>query len=252
MLARLGPFLTDEEREFIGMSIHDAIFHLIVGCEYESISVHILEFLFRYAFASYYHKRELLGEKEIDDQDAAEKKLVWGAKKDVEFKSTMSKLGLKQSHLMFDNEVFKAGMTATDFQTQLSSFALLPRTQAEELIQHFLVIHAKHNAGEQSCDYSGDPSEKGTLSEWKLAPVEHNVSHTDSNMQICSSAHSANFLMLPDSPGSALTAAHSREDGQHPSVDASCKLPSNQSGQESQAYALVASLSIPGGAGLAR
>jgi hypothetical protein len=155
MLARLGPFLTDEEREFVAMSLHDAIFHIIVECDYDRISVHLLEFLLRYTFASYYQKKILLGEMDDDENADEPKALAWGYEKtDADSTSrsmshihtTGSRAKAQFLELFWDSEVFRVGMTAEAFQAQLMQITLMPRVQAEEMLSRFLDLRIFKNA----------------------------------------------------------------------------------------------------------
>lgn len=148
MLARLGPFLTDEEREFVSMSLHDAIYHVIVDCDIDKISVSLLEFLLRYTFARHFHKRVLLGEKD-DEEDDEPKPLTWGEQPlrpagspsaSMTSKASISNNGPTLLDLMFDDDgpVFKHGMTAVAFQAQLMHITMLPRKVAEDLLHSFI------------------------------------------------------------------------------------------------------------------
>jgi hypothetical protein len=141
MLARLGPFLTDEEREFVAMSLHDAIAHIIIECDYDKITVHLLEFLIRYTFASHFHKRELLGG--THEEDDGEVAMVWGTPK-ITLTMSVSKLKTNLVDLMFDHEVFKHGITSTVFQSVLMQITMMPRIEAEELLSKFLEKHAAY------------------------------------------------------------------------------------------------------------
>jgi len=140
MLARLGPFLTDEEREFVAMSLHDAIAHIIIECDYDKITVHLLEFLIRYTFASHFHKRELLGGTHQEDDDS-EVPMVWGIPK-IGLTMSVSKLKTNLVDLMFDHEVFKIGITSTDFQSVMMQITMMPKIECEELLNKFLEKHA--------------------------------------------------------------------------------------------------------------
>merc|ERR1712137_642566 len=49
-IAKKGPFLTDEEREFIAMSLRDALVHVIDTCNMNKVHNSMLEFLIRTTF----------------------------------------------------------------------------------------------------------------------------------------------------------------------------------------------------------
>jgi hypothetical protein len=161
MLARLGPFLSDDEREFLAESIQDAIVHIIVGCETDNISVDILEFLFRYVFASHYHKKELMGEAGMmegnNDKDQAPA-LVWGEQPTTKTMHTSkSKMGAKIGQMMFRDEVFKVGLSADQFMTQMNEITMMGKHHTEELLSGFL---ERKQADERQRDELGDT--KGT------------------------------------------------------------------------------------------
>merc|ERR1719491_947612 len=114
------------------MSLHDAIKHIIVECDYDKIHVALLEFLMRITFAWKHHKRELVGE-HPDEDDNEPKPMAWGEQK-PKLNLSGSKLGSNLMQLMFDEEIFKQGMTAADFQEELTRITMLPRTDVEELL----------------------------------------------------------------------------------------------------------------------
>lgn len=156
MLARLGPFLNDEEREFVAMSLHDAIHHIIVECDYDKVHVSILEFLMRITFAWKHHKREQIGEKDSDDEeDGMGQTLTWGQEKPRLKTATSGSSSASINLLMFDDVIFKHGMSAEDFQAFLNRITMLPRTEVEELLGRFFEHRAVR---EDNASAEGSPS----------------------------------------------------------------------------------------------
>jgi len=149
-LARLGPFLTDEERRFVAMSIKDALMHLIVDCDTNVIHCSLLELLVRAAFAWCYQQA-------VSQPDAVDAKVLRRpdvprtppslAIEDTSAPAKNSEAGAEVNDfadLLFDGRIFKAGITAADFQAQLQRLTAMSRNEVNGLLEAFLEARQRH------------------------------------------------------------------------------------------------------------
>jgi len=123
-LVASGPFLTDEERRFIAMGFRNALMHLIVDCDTNTVHCALLELLLRSTFV--WQRRV---EKKTSDQQemAAESDSI--------------------EHFvdeMFDEATFETTMTAANFSEHLEKFTRMPKDKIAELSEAFLYAHGKH------------------------------------------------------------------------------------------------------------
>jgi len=143
LFARLGPFLTDEEREFVAMALADAVRHVIVECDYDIIDVRMLEFLIRITFAWKYQRRESMGE--LEELDGTIKPMVWGEDNEEFVGRSMSKSSTEKRsaffELLFDDKIFKHGMTAADFQEEMHEITTMKEKDVQDLLTRFLNRH---------------------------------------------------------------------------------------------------------------
>lgn len=181
-LARSGPFLTDQEREYVSMALKDCLQHVIVSLASERISCNLLEFLCRLAFTWKFRKQELT----IKDEEAEKSPvkpslnnaaLMAGAggqalmvapntvTHDTEelghqrasvtgslvAKFAGSKWRKKAVHnmtrMMFDDATFENGMTAADFQSELMQVMSMSKKKFEELFKDFAGVKEEMAAG---------------------------------------------------------------------------------------------------------
>jgi hypothetical protein len=125
-LAKLGPFLSDEERGFIAMSLKDALVHMIVDCDTNVIRCNLLEFLVRTTFVWHWiakHPMEALIALQGFDEEELSK----------------DEIRLKQySAFIFEEVVFQNGMTASDFQSTLQQLTSMSMDSVQALLKAFV------------------------------------------------------------------------------------------------------------------
>eukprot|EP00929_Paragymnodinium_shiwhaense_P081030 TRINITY_DN42311_c0_g1_i2.p1 TRINITY_DN42311_c0_g1~~TRINITY_DN42311_c0_g1_i2.p1 ORF type:complete len:264 (-),score=49.95 TRINITY_DN42311_c0_g1_i2:213-1004(-) len=121
-LAKLGPFLTDEEREYIAMGLRDALVHVINQCDTNKVHNSMLEFLIRTTFVWKYQKRLLMSAATFDAR--TESSAVLGGTPLDEWQE-----------LFFDPVVYKEGMSAEDFQAELERITTMAKEDVEALLE---------------------------------------------------------------------------------------------------------------------
>jgi len=135
-LARLGPFLTDDERNFIAMGLQNALVHMIVECDTNEIHCNLLEFLIRTVFVWKFqrHLKEKEGKKVLDREED------------------------NYENLLFDDRTYEEGLTAADFQSQLEKLTMMSMTEVNALLESFQVAYDlnvnREGAGHQISDIS--------------------------------------------------------------------------------------------------
>lgn len=152
VLANLGPFLTDEERRYVGMSFRDALLHIIVECNYDRIHVGLLEFLVRAVFAWSYHRAELIG---VEEKKLRRPSTTSTRTGDTRLQLEEATMGPRltqrtmdeseaEAHrerfqeLLFDDHViFNAGLSARDFQAEMMQIIKMPKSTVTELLDFF-------------------------------------------------------------------------------------------------------------------
>eukprot|EP00746_Dinoflagellata_sp_MGD_P124919 gnl/MRDRNA2_/MRDRNA2_59582_c0_seq1.p1 gnl/MRDRNA2_/MRDRNA2_59582_c0~~gnl/MRDRNA2_/MRDRNA2_59582_c0_seq1.p1 ORF type:complete len:2264 (-),score=319.83 gnl/MRDRNA2_/MRDRNA2_59582_c0_seq1:32-6823(-) len=171
-LARSGPFLTDQEREYVSMALKDCLQHVIVGCSSDRVNCGLLEFLCRLAFTWKFRKQELSAQADDPEPSATQalaqqvgpKKgalsnaiMVQPSSKDEDpskggvtavgglvAKMAGAKWRKKAVHnltkMMFDEATFEQGMTAADFQLELMQVLNISKRKFDELFKDFMVV----------------------------------------------------------------------------------------------------------------
>jgi len=124
-LAAAGPFLTDEERSFVAMGLRDALMHLIVECDTNTVHCTLLEFLIRAAFT--WHARQERKEREALTSQEPETVPIAEDDSPEAFVAQM-----------FDEKTFQHSMTAADFQAHMERFTKLPKEKTVILRNAFL------------------------------------------------------------------------------------------------------------------
>lgn len=172
-LARSGPFLTDQEREYVSMALKDCLQHVIVSLASERVNVGLLEFLCRLAFAWKFRKQELGKEKEEgvgENSTALTNKVNFGGSQTImvapnpapkvhdEEPGTGSitavgglvakmagakwrrKAQNNLTRMMFDQATFENGMTAADFQSELQQVMNMSKRKFDEIFKDFMTV----------------------------------------------------------------------------------------------------------------
>eukprot|EP00927_Polykrikos_kofoidii_P035472 TRINITY_DN30024_c0_g2_i1.p1 TRINITY_DN30024_c0_g2~~TRINITY_DN30024_c0_g2_i1.p1 ORF type:complete len:937 (-),score=113.32 TRINITY_DN30024_c0_g2_i1:94-2565(-) len=134
-LARLGPFLTDEERKFIAMGFKDALLYIIDDCDINPVNSDMLEFLIRTAFVWRYQKRSAEiasdGGGRTGDKDLGR---VTSSKAD---KMSAQVVAPTFGELLFEDGTYATGMTAVDFQAELQRITTMSVEEVEALLDTF-------------------------------------------------------------------------------------------------------------------
>uniref|UniRef100_A0A7S2P2J0 Uncharacterized protein n=1 Tax=Zooxanthella nutricula TaxID=1333877 RepID=A0A7S2P2J0_9DINO len=133
-LANAGPFLTDQDRDYVAMGLRDAFLYLIVECDLNVVHCSLLEFLIRAAFAM--HREQELNSlanrpsmapvpEPVGEPVNAEDRLV---------------------DLLFDEATFSDGLTAADFQSHLVEVTKMPKAEVKQLVARFLEEDASRSS----------------------------------------------------------------------------------------------------------
>lgn len=141
-LAKLGPFLTEEERHYVSLSLHDALMYVIDACDTNEIPCSLLEMLVRLTFT--WHHQRLDRARRRAEAERLEK--IRGG-----LQNSNAALGVEGTaapepdfHVkslvdqLFDDRIFERGITAADFQAQLQRIAVMPKQEIKELVSDFL------------------------------------------------------------------------------------------------------------------
>jgi len=162
VLARMGPFLTDQEREMIGVGFRDAIMYLIVVCDTNIVDCSLLEFLVRFVFAAKMHRREMLegkGKNLAARRGSAESMAsasmascssvrsgasvtsrMRACRLNVQPQSSHSPQSIEVPDLipkLFDHAICHEGMTAKEFQSELEQIMALGPMDIQVLLEGF-------------------------------------------------------------------------------------------------------------------
>eukprot|EP00415_Alexandrium_ostenfeldii_P000509 UN0509 len=171
-LAKLGPFIGDEERRFIAISIRDALIHIIVDCDLNVIPCSLLEFLIRVTYAWCYEEQQT--------RTPVEPNAIWNAPKPPgvtqlisdgslqvtprgSVRSSVGSDELKDvlekdfSDRLFDPRIFSHGVTADDFQAKLEQVTTMPKHEVSTMLDGFLQARELYLASEADERQAGPP-----------------------------------------------------------------------------------------------
>jgi len=141
-LAKLGPFLTEEERHYVSMSFNDALMYVIDACDTNEIPCSLLELLVRLTFT--WHHQRLDRARRRAEADRLEK--IRGGLQRANAVLAIEGTAMPEPDFhekalvdqLFDDRIFERGITAADFQAQLQRVAVMPKQEIQELVSDFL------------------------------------------------------------------------------------------------------------------
>lgn len=142
-LVATGPFLSDEERQFVAMGLRDAFMHLIVECDMNTVHCSLLEFIVRAAFAWHRIQEEVLHKQQSEASshggDSPESNALPARTGAVGDASDAAHF----VEMLFDQATFDQAIRAADFQAQLDKFTKMSKEEVVRLVDKFLEVHAE-------------------------------------------------------------------------------------------------------------